>query len=105
MNYIGLQPVLVIFILKVTMAPERYFCNICGKNAEKDLIECSSCQNWVHRKCVPLSCKQIMDYTSKCLDFYCKPCSFVQGTFSFRRSLERYVTMFKYLNYIFIAVN
>ena len=40
MNYIGLQPVLVIFILKVTMAPERYFCNICGKNAEKDLIEC-----------------------------------------------------------------
>ena len=74
------------------MAPAKYPCGLCGENAEEDVIECSLCNEWIHRQCIPLSCKQMMEYKSKCLQFYCKSCSFETGSFTFRKSLERYET-------------
>ena len=79
----------IIIILDFIMAPVKYPCGLCGKNAEEDVIECSTCNEWVHRKCIPLSCKQMMEYKSKCLQFFCKPCSSLNGSFNFRKSLER----------------
>ena len=74
------------------MAPAKYACGLCGENAEEDVIECSLCNEWIYRQCIPLYCKQMMEYKSKCLQFYCKFCSFVIGSFNFRKSLEMYET-------------
>ena len=44
----------IIIILDFIMAPVKYLYGLCGTNAE-DVIECSTCNEWIHKQCIPLS--------------------------------------------------
>jgi len=34
----------------------RWPCGVCGRGVSNNSIECTSCQNWVHRKCSGIKC-------------------------------------------------
>ena len=36
---------------KVTQKAVRWPCGVCGRGVGNNSIQCTSCQNWVHRKC------------------------------------------------------
>ena len=79
-----------------TMDPE-YPCGICSLECESDVIECSTCLKWFHRKCAPLTVQQMNQYETKSfLEFHCKHCSHENGSFSYRESLQRYKYYIKY---------
>ena len=54
-----------------------YLCPVCAYDAEIDSIECSSCNQWFHRKCIPMTCKQMNTWKDRTLNFLCKSCAFV----------------------------
>ena len=36
---------------KVTQKAVRWPCGVCGRGVGNNLIQCTSCEKWVHRKC------------------------------------------------------
>jgi len=37
--------------LHVMQKAARYLCGVCGRGVGCNLIQCTSCQKWVHKKC------------------------------------------------------
>jgi len=40
---------------KVAQKAVRWPCGVCGRGVGSNSIQCTSCQNWVHRKCSALN--------------------------------------------------
>ena len=73
------------------MDTTKYPCIKCKSQCENDVIECSVCLNWIHRKCVPMSCATIIEWKSKSLEFICLNCSHANGHYDFEAALQRYL--------------
>ena len=56
--------------LKVRQKAVRWPCGVCSKGVSSNLIQCTSCQKWVHKKC-----SGIKGSTSKVMkSFICRGC-------------------------------
>ena len=53
---------------------ESYPCVVCYKEVISDAIECSLCQNWLHRKCAKLSKKELVKLSNEMYNWYCYKC-------------------------------
>ena len=49
-------------------------CIVCKQNVITEAIECSLCEQWVHRKCAKLSIKQIKYLGATNINWYCEVC-------------------------------
>ncbi|GFS20693.1 hypothetical protein ElyMa_001577100 [Elysia marginata] len=71
----------------------QYPCGSCGKDCNKDAIECSACQLWVHRECVPMDKNMMREWDAPGLDFLCRACSFTSDpdpvTYDFAAACKR----------------
>ncbi|GFR80401.1 hypothetical protein ElyMa_005897400 [Elysia marginata] len=71
----------------------QYPCASCGKACNKDAIECSACQLWVHRECVPMDKNMMREWDAPGLDFLCRACSFTSDpdpvTYDFAAACKR----------------
>jgi len=55
---------------KVTQKAVRWPCGVCGRGIGNNLIQCTTCQKWVHRKCssIKVSMYKVMK------TFVCRGC-------------------------------
>jgi hypothetical protein len=69
----------------------RYPCAVCeGTTCATDSIECSTCREWVHQTCTPVSDDMFRMYGKhQELKFVCKMCAHTDDKFDFRSSLLR----------------
>ncbi|XP_076442675.1 uncharacterized protein LOC143281356 [Babylonia areolata] len=69
----------------------RYPCTTwthCGVNNSS--VECSTCQGWVHRRCVPLTYETLEQWSEEDLTFVCRACAFSDdGTYDSIKALQR----------------
>lgn len=82
---------------QIIMVPRRapaYPCGQCSKGCGTNSIFCSSCQSWIHRRCVPMSPEILTAWSagSENLNFMCPSCAYDRGSFSIQDALERYVS-------------
>jgi len=65
----------------------HYPCSVCKLEAGEDTVQCSACNQWTHRDCVPLTEEQFARCVSeKDLRFTCPSCATVGGKFNFESS-------------------
>jgi len=57
---------------KVTQKAARWSCDVCGRGVGNNLMQCTSCKKWVHRKCG-----------------ISNPIHFISGTWPIRRTAQR----------------
>ncbi|KAL8583287.1 hypothetical protein ACOMHN_043064 [Nucella lapillus] len=71
--------------------PYKYPCAECKENCGKNTssIECSACSQWIHRRCVPLTYKQLERWEGNLL-FLCRTCCFADsGSYNTDASVQR----------------
>ncbi len=74
------------------MGPKRaltYPCGQCGKGCGNNSIQCSSCQKWIHRRCVPMSPELLAEWSSDNLNFLCPTCAFTDKNYDLQAALNR----------------
>ena len=58
------------------MAP-KYPCGMCNTGCRGDIVECSECNMWIHRRCVPVTVAMLGVWGGKGLRFVCPRCLFL----------------------------
>ena len=66
-----------------------YPCDDCGKNCVRARIACQRCDQWFHIRCQKNSKSQLVSLTATCFDFFCFGCTYENGVFDYKRSLDR----------------
>ncbi|XP_076439297.1 uncharacterized protein LOC143278151 [Babylonia areolata] len=72
--------------------PRRYPCTTCGTHCgvNNSSVKCSTCQGWVHRRCVPLTYETMEHWSEEDLTFVCRACAFSDdGTYDSIKALQR----------------
>ena len=61
------------------MAP-NYPLGVCNIGCRGDVVKCSGCNMWIHRRFVPVTVAMLGVWGSKGLPFVCPCCSFLDTT-------------------------
>jgi hypothetical protein len=77
-----------------------YPCGVCEEECLDNTIQCSECEKWTHRTCVPMEPEILNTWADANLKFLCKECCYEDGQFQQTKSLQRYLTkLFSYLQF------
>jgi len=65
----------------------RFPCTVCSKEAGDGTIQCSTCGDWTHAKCLNVDEAHLQVFIP--LDFYCPRCATNNGEFNWEACLKR----------------
>jgi hypothetical protein len=78
-----------------------YPCGVCEEECLDDTIQCSECEKWTHRTCVPMEPEILNAWADANLKFLCKECCYEDGQFQQTKSLQR--SVFSTFSYVLIS--
>ena len=67
-------------------------CTVCAKQCKTKCIECSTCEQWVHTDCVPMSSTLLKKWTEDDINFHCPTCIYPGNKFDFYKCLTMLLT-------------
>lgn len=76
------------FCLKA-LTMDEFPCAVCSKDCHSDTIQCSNCNNWVHRTCYDMTENCFNSWSPSHLKFLCKCCTFAGNSYDASAALAR----------------